>query len=88
VFVLPSIRAVYDRSNAAKTNTPFSLFAAEAVRIAAVLLSPVLPECSSKVLRRLGWQALAASPASLTWGALFPRSPVAPGEPLFPRIEF
>ena len=59
-----------------------SLYAAgEAVRLAAVLLSPVTPERSAEVLRRLG-----DAPASLAWGGLRPGSRLAPGEALFPRI--
>jgi methionyl-tRNA synthetase len=55
---------------------------AEAVRISAVLLSPVLPEKSKEILRRLGDPS-----ADLAWGGLEPGHPVQVGEPLFPRME-
>ncbi len=61
--------------------------AAEAVRIGALLLSPVLPERSAEILNRLGWQSKPGSPDDLAWGGLEPGSPVIAGEPLFPRIE-
>ena len=61
--------------------------AAEAVRLGALLLSPVLPERSAEVWRRLGWQPTADLAADLKWGGLKPGSHVLTGQPLFPRIE-
>ena len=61
--------------------------AAEAVRIAALLLTPVLPERSAEALRRLGCPADASQAGGLAWGGLVPGSPVSSGDPLFPRIE-
>jgi methionyl-tRNA synthetase len=58
--------------------------AAEAVRIAAVLLGPVLPERAAETLRRLGCPP---GDTRLTWGGLTPGTPVTSGEPLFPRME-
>ena len=61
--------------------------AAEAVRIAALLLTPVLPERSAEALRRLGCPADASQAGGLAWGGLAPGSPVSSGDPLFPRLE-
>lgn len=60
---------------------------AEVVRLAALLLSPVLPERSAEVFRRLGWQPSGQVQCDLAWGALLPGSLVTMGEPLFPRLE-
>ncbi len=69
---------------------------AEALRIAAVLLLPVIPERASEALRRLGRGEDAAAVAGrgqgqlaawLGWGLLDPGTPVVQGEPLFPRLE-
>ena len=57
------------------------------LRLAAVLLSPVLPEQAAETWRRLGWQPPADPGSALAWGGLQPGSPVTSGEPLFPRIE-
>jgi methionyl-tRNA synthetase len=61
--------------------------AGEALRLAAVLLQPVLPQKSAELWARLGWQAPASLRDGLAWGLLAPGSRVAAGEPLFPRIE-
>lgn len=59
--------------------------AAEALRLASLLLQPVLPERMVEVWRRLGWQPQRPSLAGLSWGLLQPGSTVAAGPPLFPR---
>jgi methionyl-tRNA synthetase len=59
--------------------------AAEALRLASVLLQPVLPDRMSEVWRRLGWQPPSALRDGLTWGALQPGAPVVAGPPLFPK---
>ena len=61
--------------------------AAEALRLASVLLWPVMPERTAELWRRLGWDAPAALSEGLSWGGLAPGAPVASGEPLFPRLE-
>lgn len=61
--------------------------AAEALRIASVLLWPVMPERMGELWRRLGWEALAALSEGLAWGGLEPGAPVTPGPPLFPRLD-
>ena len=61
--------------------------AGEALRLAAVLLAPVLPERTEELWRRLGWQPPLDLREGLTWGGWQPGSPVVPGDPLFPRKE-
>jgi methionyl-tRNA synthetase len=62
----------------------------EALRIAALLLAPFLPDTAPKILERLGRpEALAGArlPDDAAWGGLDAGSPVSKGAPLFPRIE-
>jgi methionyl-tRNA synthetase len=65
--------------------------ACEALRAAALLLAPFLPETAPVILARLGLaDALrdARLPeAAARWGLLVPGTPTSRGEPLFPRIE-
>jgi len=63
---------------------------AEALRIAAVLLSPVMPERMEAMLTQLG--APRALPgesfeALVGWGRLRPGRTIPGGEALFPRVE-
>jgi methionyl-tRNA synthetase len=60
---------------------------AEAVRIAAVLLSPFVPATSRKIRLALGAPDGATSLADLAWGRLPTGSPLAPAEALFPRVD-
>jgi methionyl-tRNA synthetase len=67
---------------------------AETLRLAAALLSPVMPAKCGELLQRLGVledpRALIDHPLSsdqLAWGLLPEGAPVRPGPPLFPRIE-
>ena len=59
---------------------------AEALRIATVLLHPVMPKTTAKVLERLGQPAAKISLEATRWGAGAAFKTVA-GDPLFPRIE-
>jgi methionyl-tRNA synthetase len=68
--------------------------AAEAVRLSATLLSPVMPAKMGEALYRLGLLegpekliARSADPAWLQWGVLRAGTRLRPGGPLFPRIE-
>jgi methionyl-tRNA synthetase len=61
--------------------------AAEALRLVSVLLSPILPEKSAEIWRRLGWTPLPDLADGLRWGCLKPGIPVTVGAPLFPRID-
>ena len=63
----------------------------EALRIAAILLSPFLPKASAEILRRLGApdDALVGArlPEAAVWGQLPIGSETTKGTPLFPRLE-
>jgi methionyl-tRNA synthetase len=61
----------------------------EALRIATVLLIPVLPAATREVWMQLGIQAPIASQAlsDARWGGLVPGTRIRPGRPIFPRIE-
>lgn len=61
--------------------------AAEALRICALLLWPVMPERMATLWQQLGWQATERPGEGLRWGALQPGAAVSRGEPLFPRLE-
>jgi len=69
---------------------------AEAMRIASLLLWPVLPEKMEEVWRRTGGHAYLAAVAErgrgsfdawTAWGLLRPGTPIAKGEALFPRFQ-
>jgi methionyl-tRNA synthetase len=57
----------------------------EALRLASVLLQPVMPERMAELWRRLGWQPPEPLHTALAWGLLAPGSQIISGEPLFPR---
>lgn len=59
--------------------------AAEALRLASVLLHPVLPERTAELWRQLGWVPPEPLHDGLCWGHLQPGTWVSAGEPLFPR---
>lgn len=63
----------------------FSL--AEGLRIAAILLWPVLPDSCGAVLGALGQPSHAVGLAAAEWGAGVPGATVVPPAPLFPRID-
>ncbi len=60
----------------------------EALRLVGILVTPFLPQTGPEMLRQLG---LAERPApgfaELAWGGLATGTPVAKGQPLFPRID-
>ena len=61
----------------------------EAIRIAAHLLMPLMPQTSVEALRRLSCEDEAASDdlkGICTWGLLAGGQPVEKGDPLFPRL--
>ena len=61
----------------------------EAIRIAAHLLMPLMPQTSAEALRRLSCEGEAASDdlkGICTWGLLAGGQPVEKGDPLFPRL--
>ena len=55
---------------------------AESLRLAATLLSPIMPKKTEKILENLG-----CSDKSLKWGKLLPNSSLKTTEPIFPRIN-
>ncbi|MCL2057407.1 MAG: methionine--tRNA ligase [Oscillospiraceae bacterium] len=60
----------------------------EAIRIAAVLLSPILPETAPKIFAQIGADAqLQTWESAKSWGLLPQDVTVKKGEPLFPRID-
>ena len=61
--------------------------AAETLRIASVLLHPVMPESTVEIWRRLGWERPSSLGNGLHWGSLTPGSEVSSGPPLFPRLD-
>ena len=60
-------------------------YAIEALRLASVLLQPVMPERMAELWRRLGWQPPTPLKTGLIWGQLKPGTSVTAGPPLFPR---
>ncbi len=62
---------------------------AEALRIAGVLLNPVMPTRTEELLRQLGttMDIEGGYDALTSWGLLEPGAPVPGGEGIFPRIE-
>jgi len=63
--------------------------AAEAIRIAAIALLPVMPAAAAEILRRIGCPGSAqrAAPGSFDWGGLAAGTRITNGPPLFPRID-
>ncbi len=59
----------------------------EDVRRIAVLISPVTPRASSRILGMLGLENTQPAPEDLAWGRLEPGSALGLLEPLFPRLE-
>ncbi len=82
-------RAARDPARAAEVGTTLAT-ACEALRITAVLLDAFLPAASREILTRLGVAPGegGALPGAAGWGAVaLAGRTVAPGAPLFPRIE-
>jgi methionyl-tRNA synthetase len=89
--------APWHRAKAGETDRVATILytAAEALRLCAVLLEPVMPERMAELYRRLGWTpgrgasedaAVRAGPGhGLSWGRLQPGTQVLEGSPLFPR---
>ena len=65
--------------------TLFSL--AEGLRIAAILLWPVIPSSSERILAALGQDPARVDLAAAVWGAGAAGVAVEPAGPLFPRVE-
>jgi methionyl-tRNA synthetase len=64
--------------------------AAEALRILAVLISPIMPTAAERLWESLGVPEPLAEqrlPEAASWGGLPPGTKISRGEPLFPRLE-
>jgi len=61
--------------------------ALEALRIASVLLWPVMPERMTRLRKQLGITAPPSLEKAGVWGVLPPGQPLAEGESLFPRAD-
>ena len=59
----------------------------EAVRIVAVLLTPITPRLSQRILEQLGVGDQAVSWRDVTWGMLKPGSQLPKPSPVFQRLE-
>ncbi len=62
----------------------------EALRIVALLASPVIPRACAELWRRLGLPGTPEDqrlPAAAAWGQLPAGNPLEKGDPLFPRLE-
>jgi methionyl-tRNA synthetase len=59
----------------------------EGIRLAAVLVAPVIPRASGRIVGMLGLPAAEPGVADLEWGRLEPGQPLGVIEPLFPRLE-
>ena len=76
---------------AVKTDLPLageSIYTAlEALRIAGILLSPVMPGKMAELLKRIGETEEPSFEAAKQWGKLRSGSAITKGEPLFPRVQ-
>ncbi len=82
------VRAPWKSAKTNLTEAAESLYAAmECLRIAAILLHPVMPTKMTELLSRLGWHKTPAFEDALHWGLLEAGAKVVKGDPLFPRYE-
>jgi methionyl-tRNA synthetase len=64
--------------------------AAEALRILAVLVQPIMPSAAERLWEQLGQPGLAAEqrvPEAVAWGQLAPGTATHKGDALFPRLD-
>lgn len=61
--------------------------ALEVLRIAGILLSPVMPTKMSELLKRIGYTKEPCFEDAKTWSLTQEGTPIVKGEPLFPRVE-
>lgn len=59
----------------------------EAVRLVAVLTSPVMPRAAGRIFEMLGLGEREPGPDDLEWGRLEPGAPLGAITPLFPRVD-
>jgi methionyl-tRNA synthetase len=62
----------------------------EALRVIAVLITPVMPDTARKIFGQIGLMDTESQnyESIKTWGGLHPGSPLTRSEALFPRVEF
>ena len=60
----------------------------ETLRVAGILLSPVMPEKMHTLLRQLGWDKKPSFADAEKFGALVAGTKISKGDPLFPRVEW
>ena len=78
---------VKDEAQASRLDTVLTS-CAEALRSAAILLSPVIPGKSAELLGQLGLDGIDLNiEAAREWGAIPAGTETKPGQPLFPRID-
>ena len=59
----------------------------EALRIVALMTSPVMPRAAERIYKMMGEEWRTPGPGDLRWGALEPGRSLGTIEPVFPRIE-
>ena len=85
---METVRRTREKDEARAAELDQALFSvANGLRIAAILLWPVIPGSCEKVLAALGEPADDVSLARTAWDAGTPGATVAPGDPLVPRVE-
>jgi methionyl-tRNA synthetase len=60
---------------------------AEGVRLATVLVAPVMPTAANRIFNMMGIEPHTLGRKDLEWGGLVPGRPLGKVEPVFPRIE-
>ncbi|HEX4922497.1 MAG TPA: methionine--tRNA ligase [Bdellovibrionales bacterium] len=61
--------------------------ALEVLRIAGILMHPVMPSKMNELLKRVGWASTPRFEDAKKWGLLQEGAAVEKGDPLFPRVE-
>ncbi|MBF8280546.1 MAG: methionyl-tRNA synthetase [Candidatus Magasanikbacteria bacterium] len=59
----------------------------ESLRLAAIMIAPVMPETAQKIWTALGLSTLRPESAILKWGGLKEGTPIKKGVPLFPALN-
>ena len=75
-----------DKQDKARLETSLA-YMAEGLRLAAVLLAPIMPQISEKILNLLGKEKAERFENNLAWGDSLLGSKLAPQEILFPRLQ-
>lgn len=62
-------------------------YMAEGLRLSAVILAPVMPQVSEKILSLLGGNAIEKFDGQLEWSGVLQGAKLSPQEILFPRMQ-